>query len=73
MCDFGCAKYWVTNRKDPKCFEHIPYIDGGKPIVGTVRYVGVNVHRGNQQCRGDDMETLGYMLAYFLTGGKLPW
>ena len=47
VCDFGCAKYWVTNRHDPNCFEHIPYIDGGKPIVGTVRYIGVNVHRGN--------------------------
>ena len=29
ICDFGCSKYWVTNRKDPKCLEHIPPMGEG--------------------------------------------
>ena len=64
LCDFGMAKYWVTNRRDEECREHIPFIEG-KGMCGTVRYVGVNTHKGFQQCRGDDMETIGHMIMYF--------
>ena len=71
ICDYGISKYWVTNRKDPECREHIPFIKG-KPICGTIRYMGINVHRGYQQCRGDDMEGAGYSIMYFLRG-DLPW
>jgi len=45
ICDFGMAKYWVTDRKDKNCMEHIPKIEG-KDMCGTVRYVGLNTHRG---------------------------
>ena len=58
------AKYWVTKRNDPECREHNPFIEG-KPMCGTIRYVGVNTHKGFQQCRGDDMETIGHMIMYF--------
>lgn len=67
IMDFGLAKYY----KDPRSGEHIPYVKK-KGVTGTVRYTSLNVHRGMEPSRRDDLGAIGYVLMQFLHG-RLPW
>lgn len=67
MIDFGLCKRY----RDADTLEHIPYCEN-KALTGTARFASVNTLKGCESSRRDDLESLGYVLAY-LHRGTLPW
>ena len=67
ILDFGLSKkFWSTTYQ-----SHIPFITG-KKLTGTARYASVNALSGYEQSRRDDLESIAYIILYFLRG-NLPW
>jgi len=67
IIDFGTAKeYWNTATG-----THVPFRQG-ELLVGTPAFASINSHLGVELGRRDDLESLIYMLIYFLRG-SLPW
>jgi len=67
LIDFGLAKKFRSGTKK----QHIS-MKTNKSITGTARYCSVNTHKGYEQSRRDDLESIGYVLIYFIRG-VLPW
>ena len=67
IIDFGFAKkFWNPTTK---C--HIPFIKG-KRLTGTAKYASVNTLSGYEPSRRDDLESVAYLIIYFIKG-RLPW
>lgn len=67
VIDFGLSKKYIDERTK----KHYDYNECSK-FVGTPRYASINTHKGIRQSRRDDLESVAYILIYFLNG-ELPW
>ena len=67
LIDFGLSKKY----KSDKTGKHIKFGFTGK-LTGTVRFASANALRGGEQSRRDDLESIAYMIIFFMRE-KLPW
>ena len=67
LIDFGLAKKYRSSRT----LKQYP-MTRKKKLTGTARYASIHALEGFEQSRRDDMESVGYVMAYLLRGG-LPW
>jgi len=67
IVDFGLSKRY---RSENGTHIGMTWQEGPRP--GTVRYKSIRTHQGYEGSRRDDLEEIGYVLMYFLSG-TLPW
>ena len=67
ILDFGLAKKYRSSRT----LIQYPYVKK-KKLTGTARYASIHALEAYEQSRRDDLESVGYVLMYFLRG-NLPW
>ena len=67
LIDFGLSQKYRSATSG----KHVRFGFTGK-LTGTVRFASANALRGGEQSRRDDIESIGYMLVYFMKK-RLPW
>lgn len=60
LIDFGMATFFVDER-----YQHIKESDLPKEhLLGTLKYISINVHRGKEYTRRDDLISCGYLFMF---------
>ena len=67
LIDFGNARKYRSSRTG----KHLTYYKTNT-IFGTILFLSLNVLKGIEQTRKDDLESLGLIIIYLYTG-QLPW
>jgi serine/threonine protein kinase len=65
LIDFGLCKSFLHNDKHIEMRET-------NGLIGSLTFASINAHKNIELSRRDDLESLGYMLTYFILG-QLPW
>lgn len=68
LIDFGLCKRYDHNGTH---IEEIQRVN--KTIIGSVNFVSLNLHKGIEPSRRDDVESCVYIIIYLLQGGQLSW
>ncbi|CAD8203817.1 unnamed protein product [Paramecium octaurelia] len=66
VVDFGISKIYLDAQGNI-----LPFRDNAS-FIGTTRYASIAAHKGHELSRKDDIESLIYVLLYFMKG-QLPW
>jgi len=66
LIDFGLSKQYIDKNGLHKPNKN------HESITGTLRYVSINIHNGEEPSRRDDIISMVYILFYMYLG-KLPW
>ena len=70
ILDMGLSKkYYKTNSNK---FIKLA-VKKNNDIVGTLRYISINIHEHNSPTIIDDLISLSYVLVTIMTGNDLPW
>ncbi|CAD8208958.1 unnamed protein product [Paramecium octaurelia] len=63
LIDFGLSKLVIQDG------IHLEFREN-KGMIGTARYASINALKGYEQSRRDDLESVGYLLIYFIHGNS---
>ena len=66
LIDFGLATFFISDGN-----QHLPN-KSVETIIGTPRWISINIFNGNTYSRRDDLVSLGYIFAYLVLE-KTPW
>jgi casein kinase 1 len=66
LIDFGLATFYIDENG-----QHYPNKKSDS-IIGSPKFVSINVHNGHRYSRRDDMISLAYMYMYMILGDA-PW
>ena len=62
LVDYGMSKFYRDDSGNHKDFSR------KRSFIGTSRYASIAAHIGDELSRKDDLESLGYILIYLVTG-----
>ena len=65
IIDFGLSRFYMKGN------SHVENTNN-RSIVGTIRYISINIHEGDVYSRRDDIVSIMYVIIYLIKG-NLPW